>query len=140
MGWRDNQDQVELAKHRRIVAVIDDDREIRDSLATLLKAFAFDVELYASAEEFITRLKKSKAVALVLDIQLGDLSGIELSRQLLADGVKIPTIFLTGCTDPTVRRQAIEQGCVAVIDKPAGARQLIEAVATATGSNPFFEK
>jgi FixJ family two-component response regulator len=122
------------------VAVVDDDQGIRDSLRALLKAFAFDVELYASAEEFLTGRPRSKAIALLLDIYLGDLSGIELSRQLLAGGLKIPTIFLTGSRDPALRQRAIEQGCVAFLEKPFQARQLIEAVATATGSNPFFDK
>jgi FixJ family two-component response regulator len=129
-----------VAKQPKTVAVVDDDQGIRDALRALLKAFAFDVELYASAEEFLSGFPKSKAVALLLDIYLGDLSGIELSRQLLADGLKIPTIFLTGSRDPALRQRAIEQGCVAFLEKPFQARQLIEAVATATGSNPFFDK
>jgi FixJ family two-component response regulator len=128
-----------LPKQRKIVAVIDDDQGIRDSLAALLEAFAFDVELYSSAEQFLAGLKKSRAVALLLDICLGDLSGIELSRQLLADGIRIPTVFLTGNRDQTVRRQAGELGCVAFLEKPFATRQLIEAVASATGSNPFFD-
>jgi FixJ family two-component response regulator len=129
-----------VPKKPKTVAVVDDDQGIRDSLRALLKAFAFDVELYASAEEFLTGRPRSKAIALLLDIYLGDLSGIELSRQLLAGGLKIPTIFLTGSRDPALRQQAVEQGCIAFLEKPFKARQLIEAVATATGSNPFFEK
>jgi FixJ family two-component response regulator len=129
-----------VAKQPKTVALVDDDPGIRDALRSLLKAFAFNVELYSSAEEFVSGLPKSKAVALLLDIYLGDLTGIELSRQLQADGVKIPTIFLTGSRDPALRHRALELGCVAFLEKPVQARQLIEAVATATGSNPFFEK
>jgi FixJ family two-component response regulator len=129
-----------VAKQRKVVAIIDDDLATREALKALLAAFAFDVELYASAEELITALPRSKADALVLDIQLKDLSGIELSRQLLADGVKVPTVFLSDTKDQVLRRDAVELGCVAFLEKPATPRQLIEAVATATGANPFFEK
>jgi FixJ family two-component response regulator len=129
-----------VAKQRKVVAVIDDDQATREALKTLLAAFAFDVELYASAEELMTALPRSKAAALVLDIQLKDLSGIELSRQLMADDVKIPTVFLSDTKDQVLRRQAVELGCVAFLEKPATPRQLIEAVATATGANPLFEK
>jgi FixJ family two-component response regulator len=129
-----------VAKQRKVVAIIDDDLATREALKALLAAFAFDVELYASAEELITALPRSKAAALVLDIQLKDLSGIELSRQLLADGVKVPTVFLSDTKDQVLRRDAVELGCVAFLEKPATPRKLIEAVATATGANPFFEK
>lgn len=109
-------------------------------MQSLLTAFGFNVELYHSAKEFLSALPASRVVALVLDVQLGDGSGIELSRQLMADGLKIPTVFVTGSKDPALRRQGIELGCVAFLEKPFIARQLIEAVATASGFNPLYQQ
>jgi FixJ family two-component response regulator len=130
-----------LQKQRKVVAVIDDDLPAREAQQSLLAAFGFDVELYASAEGLLTALPGSNATALVLDIQLRDLSGIELCRQLLADGAKIPTVFVSDTKDQVLRRQASELACcVAFLEKPFAPRQLIEAVTTAIGPNPFFEK
>src|SRR4029078_5641545 len=120
--------------------VVDDDLSLAEALQSLLSAFGFDVELYHSAEKFLSGLSASRSVALSLDVQLGDGSGIELSRQLLADGLKIPTVFLTGSRDPTLRRQAMELGCGAFLEKTFVTRQLIEAVATASGFNPLCEQ
>jgi len=129
-----------VAKQRKMIAVVDDDLLVAEALRSLLTAFGFDVELYHSAEKLLLALPSSRAVALLLDVHLGDASGIDLSRRLLADGLRIPTVFLTGSKDPALRREAIELGCIAFLEKPFAARQLIEALATATGSNPIFEK
>ncbi len=109
-------------------------------MQTLLSAFAFRTEVYASAEEFLVGLPNSEATSLVLDIQLGDITGIELTRQLLALGRRIPTVYVTGGCNETFRRQAIELDCVAFLEKPFVVHQFIEAVVTAAGSNPYFEK
>jgi FixJ family two-component response regulator len=129
-----------VAKQRKTIAVVDDDVSVAEALRSLLTAFGFDVELYHSAENFLLALPSSRAVALLLDVHLGDESGIDLSRRMLSGGLRIPTIFLTGARDPALRREAIELGCIAFLEKPFAARQLIEALATATGSNPIFEK
>src|SRR5690349_8622748 len=129
-----------VAKHGKTIAVVDDDLSLAEALQSLLTAFGFDVELYHSAEKLLSGLPASRAVALLLDVHLGDESGIELSRQLLAGGHKIPTVFLTASRDPALRRQAIELGCVAFLEKPFATRHLIEAVATASGFNPLCEQ
>jgi FixJ family two-component response regulator len=123
-----------------MIAVIDDDLPLADALQTLLTAFGFDVELYHSAEKFLLGLPSSRAVALLLDVNLGEMSGIELARQLATEGLGIPTVFLTGSKDPVLRQQAVELGCVAFFEKPFAARQLIEALATATSSSSLFER
>ena len=129
-----------MTNQGKTIAVVDDDLSLAEALQSLLTAFGFDVELYHSAQKFLSALSASHAVALLLDVQLGDESGIELSRRLLADGLKIPTVFLTGSKDPSLRRQAVELGCVAFLEKPFATRQLIEAVATASGFNPLCQQ
>jgi FixJ family two-component response regulator len=129
-----------VEKQRKTIAVVDDDSHVSASLQSLLTAFGFNVELYHSAEEFFLAMPQSRAAALLLDVHLGDMSGLELSRRLLSDGLGIPTVFLTGSTDPEIRHQAAALGCVAFLEKPFAARKLLEAVATASGFNPFFEQ
>ena len=123
-----------------VVAVIESDLGMRTAIDALLRAYGFRVELYATAQKFLETVTDNEPSCVVMDVQLTDLSGIELARQLLASGVKLPTVFMTGSREQSWRRQALEVGCVAFVERPFSAKVLIEAVVTATGSNPFFEK
>ena len=127
-----------MATQRNVIAIIDDDPGIRDALEHMLSAFGYRTEIYASAEEFIRAAITTEASCLVVDIQLGDLSGIELGRHLAATGFAFPIIFITGSLEETHRRQAMDFGCIAYLTKPFPAKQLIEAITKATGSAPIL--
>jgi FixJ family two-component response regulator len=111
-----------------IVAVIDDDPIMLEATSSLLSAFAFKTENYESAEAFLESVATSRAGCLVCDIHLGGASGLELARRLAAEGSKLPIIFVTGSDAESVRRQAIELGCVAFLRKPFFSSALIEAL------------
>ena len=125
---------------RRIIAVVDDDPDMREALADLLSAYEYLTEEFASAEEFLNAAMTSKAACLIVDIQLGDISGVELVRQLYATGFKFPVIFVTGSPDSAIRSQAMNLGCVAFLNKPFSADELIEPILRATGSKPDLER
>jgi FixJ family two-component response regulator len=118
------------------VGVVDDDPEIRDALEWILSSKGFQTELYASAEEFIEAAKTSKAACLLVDIQLGDISGVELARQLSAIDCIFPVIFMSGSSDTVMYRQAMDLGCVAFLHKPFPADQLVESIMMATLAMP----
>ena len=110
------------------VAVIDDDPEMRSAMASLLTAHGYLPETFDSAETFLTCASTSKATCLVVDIQLGDISGVELAHQLAADGFTYPIIFMTGLDDEVIRRQAVAAGGVAFLRKPFPAQMLFDAI------------
>lgn len=116
------------------IAVVDDDLGVRKSLARLLSAFGYRVESFASAEEFLSAAPTSKATCLVVDFNLGDMSGLELARGLFAAGFKFPIIFMTGSADDTVRMQCMEFGCVAFLHKPFPEDRLMQAIEKTTQS------
>jgi FixJ family two-component response regulator len=122
-----------MARQRDIIAVIDDDLGMRDALESMLAGFGYCTELYASAEEFIRAAITTEASCLVVDVQLGDISGVELSRHLASIGLNFPVIFITGSLDETLRRQAIDLGGIAYLHKPFPADQLIDAITKAIG-------
>ena len=93
----------------------------------------YRTELYASAEEFVRAAITTEAACLVVDIQLGDISGVELGRHLSATGFEFPIVFMTGSQEETHRRQAMDFGCIAYLLKPFPAEQLIDAIAKAVG-------
>src|SRR5450631_1976389 len=102
---------------RILVAIVDDDPAMRRAMARLLSALGYCTELFASGEAFLNAAPSSEAACLVVDIQLGDISGLEMGRQLAADGRKVPIIFVTACNDETIHREATELGCVAYLKK-----------------------
>lgn len=118
-------------RNRYTIAVIDDDRTIHNALKHLLFAYGYDVELYFTTVEFLQASKATAANCLIVDCQVGADSGIEMVKGLLADGIRIPTIFLTGSSDDNFRAQAIALNCIAYLRKPAGSEQLINAITTA---------
>jgi len=122
-----------MTTRRHVIAVLDDDPVVRQAVGGLLSASGYGIELYGSAEQFLS-VANSEATCLVVDIELGDISGVELARHLAASGFKPPTIFMTASEDDTLRTQAIEFGCVAYLYKSRLREQLIGAVARATGS------
>jgi len=115
----------------RKVTVIDDDPTMLRAIARLLRVKGFDVETFASAEAFLA--STGKATCLVLDVNLGGMSGIELRRRLVASGAQPPTIFITAVDDEATYKEATEAGCVAYLRKPFLANLLIGAIDKATG-------
>ena len=78
------------------VYVVDDDRSMRESLRDLLCSAGLNVQMFASAQEFLTRRSPEVPSCLVLDVQLPGLSGLELQQELAKDGAQMPIIFITG--------------------------------------------
>jgi FixJ family two-component response regulator len=117
-----------MPTQKTIVAVVDDDPEMRAAMVCLLSGFGYNVETFDSAETFLTCASTSKAMCLVVDIQLGDISGVELAHQLAADGYKYPIIFMTGLDDAVIQNQAAAAGCVAFLRKPFPANVLVDAI------------
>jgi FixJ family two-component response regulator len=122
-----------VANEKKIVAVVDDDPEMRASLTTLLSAFGFSAKTFDSAETFLVCGLTSEAICLVVDIQLGDISGVELAHKLAADEFDIPIIFMTGLDNEVIRGQAADAGGIAFLHKPFPAKILIDAIQKAIG-------
>ena len=116
-----------------VIAIVDDDAGVRGALEVLLKHWTYRVELYGSAEEFIRAAASSSASCLLVDIQLGDISGVELGRHLATDGFEFPIIFMTGSRDESIRRQATDFGCAAYLLKPPKNAELKAAIELAIG-------
>src|SRR4051794_25614235 len=94
------------------VAVVDDDQSVCRSFARLLRAAGIQPVTYASAEAFLADTKRPRFDCLVLDVQLGGMSGIELARVLAAaGGSHAPVVYITAHDDPETRADAEAAGC-----------------------------
>jgi len=119
---------------QQVIVVVDDDLDILHSLELILSLCGYHIRLFASAEDFLSAAAGLEASCLIVDIQLGDISGLELVRALCAEGLTLPVIFITGSHDERHQRQALELGCAAFLLKPFSAERLIETVRKAIGS------
>src|SRR5215469_6484295 len=92
------------------VAIIDDDASVCRALGRLLRGMGLETVEYSSAEAFLSDRSSSSYCALLVDIQLGGISGLEIPQQLAARGDRTPVIFITAHDDPGLRDKAIKKG------------------------------
>ena len=114
-----------------LVAVIDDDESVRESLPDLLREFGYAVETFASAEEFLASGDPGRTKCLILDVAMPGMSGPELHRELQRGGRPIPVVFITAHGDETMRPRLLEQGAVDCLLKPFSETALLTAIDSA---------
>jgi len=113
---------------RRIVFVIDDEPSVRRSLSRLLKAAGYDVEVFASAQDFLLHESDEELACLVLDVKMPGLNGLELQEALTAANRHVPIIFVTGHGDIPTSVRAMRGGATDFLSKPFDADNLIAAI------------
>jgi len=110
------------------VAVIDDDESLCRSLGRLVRLAGFHPVVFQSAEGFLASPERRSVRCLLLDIQLGGISGIALHRRLLADGDTTPVIYVTAHDDPAARAEAMKTGCAGFFLKTDEGSAIIESL------------
>ena len=116
------------ATTRPLLSVVDDDESVRESLPDLLREFGFASQVFSSAEEFLSSGCVGETSCLILDIAMPGMSGPELHQELKHRGQKIPTIFITGQRDETIRARMLKQGVAAFLLKPFSDADLVAAI------------
>ena len=118
----------------KLIAVVDDDVSVRESLPDLLRSFGFEVAPFASAEAFLASDSLDRAHCLLLDITMPGMTGPELQEELIHRQNSIPIVFITAHTDNRIVPRLIGQGAVACLEKPLGEAALMNAVNMALGA------
>jgi FixJ family two-component response regulator len=116
---------------RLLLSVVDDDESMRESLPDLIKEFGFAARAFSSAEEFLSSGSADVTNCLILDIAMPGMSGPELQQELKRRGEEIPTIFITGQKDETIRARVLEQGAAGFLIKPFSDTALLAAIKSA---------
>ena len=110
------------------VAIIDDDDSSCRALSRLVRGVGFEPTSFSSAETFLSDPKRSAFACLLLDIQLGGMSGLELFRELLERHVRTPVLFITALDDPAARAEAVQNGCAGFFRKTDPGEMIIAAL------------
>ena len=101
-----------------IVYVIDDDDDIRTSIAGLLKSEGLRSQTFRTAQEFLERQPSAGPTCLVLDVRLPGMNGLDVQQELASASVPIPIIFITGHGDIPMTVKAMKSGAVEFLTKP----------------------
>lgn len=113
------------------VAIVDDDLAVLKALERLFAAYSFQPRTYASARLFLQSLPDGLPDCLVLDLQMPEMTGLELQHELARWGVRIPTIVITANDERGVRQQCESAGAIDFLCKPLNQRTLMAAVTKA---------
>jgi FixJ family two-component response regulator len=122
--------------HVPLISVVDDDESIRESLQGLLKSLGYGVEIYSSAESFLSSSALVKTNCLVLDVWMPGMSGLELQQKLKTQQVPIPIIFITAHGTSDVISRVIADGAVDCLIKPFCEKSLLNAISSALSGRP----
>ena len=111
-----------------MVFVVDDDAQTRDALKNLMRSVGLQVEVFASAQDFLRSKRPDVPACLVLDVRLRGLSGLDLQKRMAEAKIEVPIIFITGYGDIPMTVQAMKAGAVDFIEKPVGHEGLLASV------------
>ena len=118
-----------------LICVVDDDQSVRESLARLIRSVGFGVQVFGSAEEYLSARQARQADCLILDIRMPGMSGLELQRELSASDRDLQVIFITAHgSDREVRARALGAGAVDYLLKPLSEEEVLKAIDEALNS------
>lgn len=115
---------------RPIIACIDDDLTVLESLQDFLDASGFDTVGFSSAEEFLDSDSPKTSSFLITDFKLGGISGAQLLQHLSTLGLRIPSLLITAFPDEHVQSQAVAAGALSVMSKPVPMGDLLARIHT----------
>jgi FixJ family two-component response regulator len=118
-----------------VISVIDDDESLRVAIKSLLSSLGLTVHIFASAEEFLQSPCSSSTSCLITDVQMPGMSGVELQRLLIAQGQRMPIIFITAFPEEGIRIRLLEAGAICFLSKPFDDHALLQCLNTALASD-----
>jgi two-component system response regulator FixJ len=116
---------------RVVVHIVDDDREILDSVSFMLGTEGIETTTHISSEAFLARLPDLAMGCILLDVRMPGMNGIELQKHLHACGCRMPVIIVTGHGDVSTAVSAMKEGAIDFIQKPFAKADLIAALTSA---------
>jgi FixJ family two-component response regulator len=111
-----------------LISIIDDDDSLRTALVGLVRSLGYRANGFANAEDFLAADQADRSAAIVTDIQMPGLSGIELKQRLVADGCSAPVIMITARSEEGLKERAFASGALCVLKKPFAAEALIDCL------------
>lgn len=117
----------------QFIAVVDDDKPVREAIKEYLVAVGLDAEAYPGAEEFLRSGRINDTACLITDVTMPGMSGLQLTEHLSAFGHGVPVIIVTAYVDERSRAEAMRAGAICFLPKPVAMNQLLSCIQSALG-------
>ncbi len=117
-----------------LISIVDDDSSVRRALGRMINSFGFEVELFASASNYLNESFLDPA-CLILDVVMPDMNGLELLAALQESGRGVPTVFISAHDNAAYMEKARSLGAVAYLQKPCDETVLLDAIEKCLASN-----
>ena len=111
-----------------LVAIVDDDASVRHSTDRLIRSFGYRTEVFGSGQEFLSSGAAERASCLLLDVRMPGMDGLDVQRNLVERGARIPIVFITGRASDEEERRARSGGAVEFLRKPVAQVSLRQAI------------
>lgn len=115
----------------KVIAIIDNDESMRDSLQDLIESAGLVARCFGSAEEFLGSGLHRRAACVIADVRMPKMSGLELQAKLKEEERDVPIIFITAYGNARMRIQAMRNGAVEFLAKPFDHQLLLKTVRAA---------
>ncbi|QNP43157.1 response regulator [Sphingomonas daechungensis] len=115
----------------KVIAVVDDDESVRESLPALLESYGFEVRAFESAEAFLRADGQESTDCIVLDVAMPGLSGPQLQQALIRNGFRLPIVFISAHAQDNLWPTLQSSGAIACLLKPFSEEAIVEAVTLA---------
>ena len=113
---------------RPLVAVVEDDKLLRNATRDLLKAAGYSADTFEDAESFLSSASRASTGCLVVDMRMPGMTGLELHQALVASGDEIPTVLITARPEASAQARARAAGITCYLTKPFAPDDLLECV------------
>lgn len=108
-----------------MISIVDDDESVREATKGLVRSLGYGAVTFASAEEFLGSDRLRETSCLITDVQMPGIDGVELQKRLLADGHRVPIIFITAFPEQRIRDHVLARGAFGLLSKPFSDESLI---------------
>lgn len=125
---------------QHVIHIVDDDEAVRSALALLMKSVGLTARTYASADELLGGLDADRAGCLLVDVRMPGMSGLELQEELVARGIRLPVIVMTGHGDVSMAVRAMKSGASDFIEKPFKNQELLDRITQCVAKSDQLHK
>jgi FixJ family two-component response regulator len=114
--------------HTPVIAIVDDDESFRHATISFIRSLGYSAAAFPSADAFLNANVVNNTDCLITDVQMPGMSGIELQSHLIAQGHRVPVIFVTAFPETQARSRALRAGAIGFLGKPFGDENLISCL------------
>src|SRR5215469_11578834 len=114
--------------HTPVIAIVDDDESFREATLSFIRSLGYSAAAFPSADAFLNSNAVEHTDCLITDVQMPGMSGIELQSYLIAQGHRVPVIFITAFAEVEARGDALRAGAIGFLGKPFSEQNLINCL------------